>query len=51
MAKVWGGGVRIIRDEVSDAGDGTVNITGMAFFDYAVLRTDGFEQLTFQVGV
>ena len=51
VGKVWGGGVRIIRDELSDAGDGTVNITGMAFFDYAVLRTDGFEQLTFQVGV
>ena len=42
VGKVWGGGVRIIRDEVTEAGKGRVKITARALYDFAVLRVAGF---------
>lgn len=48
VGKVWGGGVRIIRDEVTEAGKGQVKITARALYDFAVLRTAGFVGLSFK---
>ena len=48
VGKVWGGGVRIIRDEVTEAGKGRVKITARALYDFAVLRTAGFLGLSFK---
>ena len=49
VGKVWGGGIRVIRDETTGADKAETRITATAFYDYAVLRTDGFAQLTFKV--
>ena len=48
VGKVWGGGVRIIRDEVTEAGKGRVKITARALYDFAVLRTAGFVGVSFK---
>ena len=48
VGKVWGGGIRIIRDEVTEAGKGRVKITARALYDFAVLRTAGFVGLSFK---
>ena len=49
VGKVWGGGIRVIRDEQTGADKAQTRITATAYYDYAVLRSAGFAQLTFKV--
>ena len=42
VGKVWGGGIQIIRDEITKAGEGQVIITARSLYDFAVVRTDGY---------
>ena len=46
-AKMWGGGIQIIRDEQSKAPGNQLVLTANAYYDFAVLRTDGFEIVSF----
>ena len=41
-AKMWGGGIQIIRDEQSKAPGNQLVLTANAYYDFAVLRSDGF---------
>ena len=48
VGKVWGGGIQIIRDEVTQAGAGQVIITARSLYDFAVVRTAGYYELGIQ---
>ena len=48
VGKVWGGGIQIIRDEITQAGKGQVIITARSLYDFAVIRTDGFYSVGFK---
>ena len=45
---VWSG-VRLIRDNVSNAAEGVVNLTAIWLYSYAALRTEQYAQLSFKV--
>ena len=49
VGKVWGGGIQIIRDEITQAGKGQVIITARSLYDFAVVRTDGFYNIGFKL--
>ena len=46
-AKMWGGGIQIIRDEQSKAPGNQLVLTANAYYDFAVLRTAGFSIVSF----
>ena len=48
VGKVWGGGIQIIRDEITEAGKGRVIITARSLYDFAVVRTAGFYSVGFK---
>ena len=48
-AKMWGGGIQIIRDEQSKAPGNQLVLTANAYYDFAVLRTDGFSIVSFKL--
>ena len=48
-AKMWGGGIQIIRDEQSKAPGNQLVLTANAYYDFAVLRTAGFAIVSFKL--
>ena len=48
-APVWGGGPRIIRDEVTKANTGQVRFTVLAFYNFRVLRPTAFQRTSLKV--
>ena len=48
-AKMWGGGIQIIRDEQSKAPGNQLVLTANAYYDFAVLRTAGFSIVSFKL--
>ena len=48
VGKVWGGGIQIIRDEITQASKGQVIITARSLYDFAVVRTAGFYAVGFK---
>ena len=48
VGKVWGGGIQIIRDEITQAGAGQVIITARSLYDFAVVRTAGYYALGYK---
>lgn len=48
VGKVWGGGIQIIRDEITQAAKGQVIITARSLYDFAVVRTAGFYALGYK---
>ena len=49
VGKVWGGGIQIIRDEITQAAKGQVIITARSLYDFAVVRTAGFYSIGFKI--
>ena len=48
-AKMWGGGIQIIRDEQSKAPGNQLVLTANAYYDFAVLRSAGFAIVSFKL--
>ena len=48
VAKMWGGGVQVIRDEYSKAPDNQLIITANLYADYDVVRPAGYLQVEFK---
>ena len=49
VGKVWGGGIQIIRDEITQAAKGQVIITARSLYDFAVVRTAGYYELGYKI--
>ena len=48
IAKIWGGGVQVIRDEYSKAPENQLIITANVYADYDVVRPAGYLQIEFK---
>ena len=48
IAKMWGGGVQVIRDEYSKAPENQLIITANLYADYDVVRPAGYLQVEFK---
>ena len=48
IAKMWGGGIQVIRDEYSKAPENQLIITANIYADYDVVRPAGYLQIEFQ---
>ena len=46
---IWGGGARVIRDEITKAAEGQVRLTILAFHSFKVLRADAFERTSLKI--
>ena len=49
IAKMWGGGIQVIRDEYSKAPENQLIITANVYADYDVVRPAGYLQIEFKV--
>ena len=49
VCPVWGGGLRIIRDEVTQASTGRIRLTVLAFYDFRVLRPEAFQRTSLKL--
>ena len=49
IAKLWGGGVQVIRDEYSKAPENQLIVTANIYADYDVVRPAGYLQIEFKV--
>ena len=49
VSPVWGGGPRIIRDEVTKAAEGQIRLTVLAFYNFRVLYTDAYERTSLKL--
>ena len=49
VGKIWGGGIQIIRDEITQAAKGQVIITARSLYDFAVVRTAGYYELGYKI--
>ena len=49
IAKLWGGGVQVIRDEYSKAPENQLIVTANIYADYDVVRAAGYLQIEFKV--
>ena len=47
IAKMWGGGIQVIRDEMSLAQENRLRITANVYADYDVVRPAGYLQIEF----
>ena len=48
IAKMWGGGVQVIRDEYSKAPENQLIVTANLYADYDVVRPAGYLQIEFK---
>ena len=48
IAKMWGGGIQVIRDEYSKAPENQLIVTANLYADYDVVRPAGYEQVEFK---
>ena len=48
IAKMWGGGIQVIRDEYSKAPENQLIITANVYADYDVVRPAGYLQIEFR---
>ena len=49
VAPVWGGGPRIIRDEVTKAAEGQIRLTVLAFYNFRVLYPDAYQRTSLKL--
>ncbi len=49
IAPVWGGGPRIIRDEVTKAAEGQIRLTVLAFYNFRVLYADAYQRTSLKL--
>ena len=49
IAKMWGGGIQVVRDEYSKAPENQLIITANVYADYDVVRPAGYLQIEFKV--
>ena len=43
VAPMWGAGPQVIRDNITGAASGEVALTILSFFNFAIVRTDGYK--------